>query len=185
MNIRTVLALTIAMAAGVAASAQDVQSKSITIGVGTAAPDDKQYMDSDLALELNLGVRYNRYLQFDAGFETSFNRDHRNLIPRTGSGDTTSTNFFVPVGGRIIIPLLRGRLEPSFGVGGVYRYDKNGFDQNQGGAYGLGGVSYALDYEHRHRVGFTVRYINIMSTGRPHPQWVNVFGEYTYTWGAF
>lgn len=185
MNIRTRLLLTIAMAATASGAAQDFQRNRVTIGVGTAAPNDSQYADPGVGLELNFGIRYTPYIQFDAGLETSFNHDYRNFIPRTGSGDTTSTNIFVPVGGRIIIPLLRGRVEPSFGAGGVYRYYKNGFDQHQGGVYGLAGVDYALDSEHRHRVGVTVRYMNIMSAGRPHPQWVNVFGEYTYSWGGY
>ena len=94
----------------------------------------------------------------------------------------------MPAGGRIVIPLRGGRIEPSFGVGGVYRYDKAPYlgyvyQRNQGGAYGLAGVSYALDSAGRHRVGLTLRYINIMTADTPRPQWWNVFGEYTYSWG--
>ena len=141
-------------------------------------------MDSGVALELNYGRRFTRFIQLDTGFESSFNKDYRNYYPKYGTGLTTSTSFFVPVGGRIVIPLMQGRLEPSFGGGGVYAWDKNNpYQQNQGGVYGLAGGSYALDSRHRHRVGATLRYMNMMSAGRPHPRWLNVFGEYSYSWG--
>jgi hypothetical protein len=140
-------------------------------------------MDSGVALELNYGRRFTKFIQMDMGFESSFNKDHRNYSGNY-AGLTTSTNFFVPVGGRIVIPLLEGRLEPSFGVGGVYAWDKNNlYHQNQGGIYGLAGASYALDSRHKHSVGMTLRYMNMLSPGRPHPRWLNVFGEYTYSWG--
>jgi len=44
-------------------------------------------------------------------------------------------------------------------------------------------VTYALDSRSHHSLGVTVRYMNVMSAGSPHPQWWNVFGEYTYRWG--
>lgn len=163
--------------------AQDMYQNRLTVGVGTAVPAETS-LDPSVAVELNFAHRYTRFIQLDAGFEASFNKDYRNYYPKFGTGLTTTTNFFVPAGGRIVIPVLNGRIEPSFGLGGVYRYDQRApFHPNQGGIYGLGGVSYALDSGQRHRVGLTVRYINIMSAGTPHPQWVNLFGEYTYSWG--
>jgi hypothetical protein len=164
----------------------DVNRHSLTVGVGAAVPAgySTQYLDSGIAVELNYGHRFTRFIQSDIGFESSFNKDYRNYNSKFGSGLTTTTNFFVPAGGRIVIPIWNGRIEPSFGLGGVYRYDKgNSFRSNQGGIYGVAGATYALDSQQRHRVGLTIRYMNIMSAGVPHPQWVNIFGEYTYSWG--
>ncbi len=165
---------------------QDVNRHSLTIGAGNAVPTgyNNNYLDPGTAVELNYGHRFTRFIQADIGFESSFNKDYRGYNPKFGSGLTTNTNFFVPAGGRIVIPIWNGKLEPSFGLGGVYRYDKgNSFQSHQGGVYGLGGVTYALDSQQRHRVGITIRYLNIMSAGAPHPQWVNLFGEYTFSWG--
>jgi hypothetical protein len=168
----------------VAAFGQEVNANKLTVGLGSAAPTGTSYMDAGTALEVNFGYRYTRYIQVDAGVETSFNKDYRNYSGRNSTGLTTTTNFFVPAGARIVIPVLNGRIEPSVGLGGVYRYDKRDIaHKNQGGVYGLGGVSYALDSRQRHRVGVSLRYVNILSAGRPHSQWVNVFGEYTFSWG--
>ena len=170
------------------ASAQFVQNaNNLSIGIGGAAPAGAYGpLDRGLALELNYGRRYTRYIQLDIGFESSWNRDYRDF--ERGGLVRTTTFFFVPVGGRLNIPIREGRIMPFIGVGGVYNFDGAsdivpGVDAHKGGAYGLAGVSYALDSEHRHRVGVSVRYMNIMSAGEPHPQWVNIFGEYTYSWG--
>jgi hypothetical protein len=163
--------------------AQDFFPKQLTVGFGAAAPGGSSYMDPGVGLELNFGYRYTRFLQADIGIQTSFNKDYRDYYEKTGAGLRTATNFFLPAGARIIVPIMNGRIEPSFGLGGVYAFDKHADHQSQGGVYGLGGVSYALDGTHRHRVGVTLRYINMMSAGRPHPQWWNVMGEYTYSWG--
>lgn len=105
-------------------------------------------------------------------------------MPRSGDGLETNTLLLAPVGGRFVLPLFEGRIEPSVGFGGVYGYDRHRFnDQHQGGVYGLIGASYALDSSQHHRVGATVRYYNMISAGRPHPQWLTVMGEYTYCWG--
>ncbi len=161
--------------------AQDYFPKNLTVGLGAANPNGAQ--DSGAGLELNFGYRYTRNIQVDMGLETSFNRDYRNYYPKTDSGLTTTTNFFVPLGARIILPLMNGRVEPSFGLGGVYAFDKNANHQHQAGVYGLGGANYALDSAHRHRIGMTLRYFNMISPGRPHPTWWNIMGEYTYSWG--
>lgn len=165
--------------------AQDYNRKSLSVGVGGAIPDVNGAMDGGIAVSLNFGYRFTRYIQADIGFQSSFNKDYRDYYPKSGAGSGTTTEFFVPAGGRIVIPVWNGRIEPSFGLGGVYAYDKgeNYGNNHQGGVYGLGGITYALDSHRRHRVGVTVRYINIMSAGRPHPEWVNVMGEYTYSWG--
>ncbi len=163
---------------------QEVNASRLTVGLGSARPTGTSNLDSGTALELNFGYRYTRYIQADFGLETSFNKDHRLFPGRMNTGASTATNFLVPAGARIIVPIGNGRIEPSFGLGGVYRYDKRAtLQQHQGGVYGLGSVSYALDSQQRHRVGVSLRYFNIMSVGRPHPQWVNIFGEYTFSWG--
>jgi hypothetical protein len=175
--------LTLSLMAG-SLYGQEFQPKRITVGIGVATPGDASNSDPGVALSINFAHRYTRNIQADLGLQTSFNQDYRNQVPSTGAGLTTTTNFFVPLGGRIIIPLLEGRLEPSFGLGGVYAYDKRrSGDKHQAGAYGLAGISYAIDSSQRHWLGVTVRYINMMSAGRPHPTWVNVTGEYTYSWG--
>lgn len=162
----------------------------LTVGFGTAAPSGTyNALDPGVGVEFNYGYRFTPFIQADVGMETSFNKDYRNYYPKFGTGLATTTNFFLPAGGRIIVPVLGGRLEPSFGLGGVYRYDKatltqvSSYQRNQGGAYGLAGVNYALDSAGHHRVGLTLRYINIMSAGTPHQVFWNLFGEYSYSFG--
>ena len=99
--------------------AQDMNPHRITVGVGSAAPGDSVYMDPGIGVELNYGYRFARLFQMDAGFETSFNKDYRNYYPKYGTGLTTSTNFFVPAGARLLIPVKDGRIEPSVGLGAV------------------------------------------------------------------
>lgn len=181
---RTTALLSFIALLGLPAMAQIFNSHSLTIGIGSAAPSGSTALDTGTALKFGYGHRFTRFLQFDTEFETSFNKDFRNYNPRSGSGLTTTTEYFVPIGGRVVVPVWHDRLAPSAGVGGVYSYDKGRqIDQHQGGVYGLGGISYAIDSRHKHRAGVSVRYMNMMSAGRPHPQWVNVFGEYTYSWG--
>ncbi len=108
----------------VPALGQEVNANRLTVGLGSAAPTGTSFMDPGTALELNFGHRYTRYIQADIGLETSFNKDYRNYSGRNSTGASTTTNFMAPVGARIVIPVLNGRIEPSFGVGGVYRYDK-------------------------------------------------------------
>jgi hypothetical protein len=170
------------------AFAQSVENpNSLSIGIGGAAPAGAYGpLDPGLALELNYGYRYTPYIQVDLGFESSWNRDYRDFL--LGGPVRTTAFFLAPVGGRLNIPLRNERIVPFVGLGGVYNFDGAadivpGVDAHKGGAYGLAGLSYALDSDRRHRVGVSVRYINIMSAGEPHPQWVNVFGEYTYSWG--
>jgi hypothetical protein len=156
----------------------------VSVGIGRAIPAGQSAFDSGTLIGINFARRYTRNIQGDLGLQTSFNTDYRRFVPGTGAGLTTNTTYFVPVGGRIVVPVWDGRMEPSFGLGGVYVYDQRAVNSHhQGGAYGLAGVNYAVDSLQRHRVGITVRYFNIMSAGRPHPQWVNVSGEYSYSWG--
>jgi hypothetical protein len=165
-------------------AAQNFFPSSISVGIGRAVPAGLTPFDSGTLIGINFAHRYTRHIQADLAFQTAFNTDYRRYLPGTGAGLTTTTTYFVPLGGRILIPLLEGRIEPSFGLGGVYLYDQRSLGRHhQGGAYGLAGFTYAVDSMQRHRVGVTVRYINVMSAGRPHPQWVNVMAEYSYHWG--
>jgi hypothetical protein len=159
----------------------------LSFGIGGAVPAGAYGpLNGGLAFELNYGYRYTRYVQIDAGFESSWNRDYRDF--ERGGLIRTTTFFFAPVGIRVNVPIAYGRIIPFVGGGGVYNFDGAsdivpGVDAHKGGLYALAGVSYALDSQHRRRVGVAVRYMNIVSAGEPHPQWVNVFGEYTYSWG--
>jgi hypothetical protein len=185
------LLITVLIAGSALAQAPD-NPHSLTLGFGAAAFAGKfSEIDPGTALELNYGYRFTKYIQADIGFESSFNSDYRNYNPKFNTGLRTTTFFFVPAGGRLNIPLpyRDGRITPSIGVGAVYNYDSGpsfratSYQHHGVGAYGLAGMSYAIDSRHHHSVGITLRYMNIMSVGDPHPQWWNVFGEYTYRWG--
>jgi hypothetical protein len=178
--------------AGAAMAQTPDNPHSLSVGLGAAAFAGKfGSIDPGLALELNYGYRFTEYIQVDLGFESSFNPDYRNYNAKFNTGARTTTFFFVPAGGRLNFPLpyRERRITPSIGVGAVYNYDSGttyqalSYQHHSAGAYGLAGVTYALDSRSHHSLGVTLRYINIMSAGSPHPQWWNVFGEYTYRWG--
>jgi hypothetical protein len=83
----------------------------VSVGIGRAVPAGQSAFDSGTLIGINFARRYTRNIQADLGLQTSFNTDYRRFEPRTGAGLTTNT-YFVPLGGRIVVPLWADAWSP-------------------------------------------------------------------------
>jgi hypothetical protein len=126
---RTILALAI-LSVPVGLPAQsDYPHHNFTFGVGAAQPrgDLNGLFLNRPGITVGYGYRFQRYFQVDAGFETVFGSADVHDFLNTGIGPLRIRDFqfFVPMGGRAILPLAGGRLLISGGGGGAYlRYSE-------------------------------------------------------------
>ncbi|HVX65117.1 MAG TPA: hypothetical protein VHA11_00870, partial [Bryobacteraceae bacterium] len=147
-----------------------------TFGMGGASPkaDLSSYYVNRPLISAGYGYRFQRYLQADAGFDMVFGAAHvRDYLDTTlGPLRIRDRQFFVPFGGRAILPLFDGRVLISGGGGGAYmRYaellhqpgDYYRVDcpvcltRDGWGHYALGEVSGFLDRGQHFRVGFQAK----------------------------
>lgn len=177
----------------------------LTFGLGAAQPraDLKGLLQDSPGISFGYGYRFQRYFQADAGFETVFGaadvRDYLN----TGFGPLRIKDyqFFIPFGGRAILPLIGGRLLFSGGGGGAYlRYtellhqpsyywnidcpvctSRSGW-----GYYALVDISAFLDRTQHFRVGAVSKVYRGHTDGDPlaavpgfrtRDHWVNIMGQ--------
>jgi len=176
-----------------------------TFGVGSGQPrgDLDRVLSDSAGISIGYGYRFHRYLQADVGLDTIlFAARVRDYLP-TGFGDLRIRDyqFLVPFGGRVILPVDRGRLLVSAGGGGAHiRYtellrqvsdyvsiDCRVCNSRYGwGYYGLVSGSLALDRRRQFRLGATARVYQGHTRGDPlgplppfrtRDRWVNVFGE--------
>jgi len=96
-------------------SAQDYfPHHNFTFGVGAARPrgDLGSLLKDSPAISFGYGYRFHRYFQADAGFDMAFGaanvRDY--LDTALGPLRIKDREYFIPLGGRAIAPLLGGRL---------------------------------------------------------------------------
>ena len=166
-------------------SAQDYfPHHNFTFGVGAARPrgDLGSLLKDSPAISFGYGYRFHRYFQADAGFDMAFGaanvRDY--LDTALGPLRIKDREYFIPLGGRAIAPLLGGRLLFSGGGGGVYmryaerlrqpsdyyRVDcpvctaRSGF-----GYYAQTNLSYFLNRNQNFRVGVTSRVMRGHTSG--------------------
>jgi len=92
--------------------------------VGAADPksDLSPYYAIKPAIAIGYGYRFLRYLQADVGLDMVFGAAHVRDYLNTGFGPLRikDRQYFVPFGGRAILPLAHGRLLISGGGGGAY-----------------------------------------------------------------
>jgi opacity protein-like surface antigen len=177
-----------------------------TVGLGAGLPrgDLAGYFDNSFGVNLGYGYRFHRNFQADAGFETLFGaagvRDF--YTSDFGALRIKDYQFLVPLGGRAILPLARGRLLLFGGGGGAYmryqerirqpiqyyRIDCPVCSARSGwGYYALAGASVALDRYQRFRLGASSRLyrgytegesLGLVQAGRTRDHWVNLYGEF-------
>ena len=144
-------------------------------GAGLPGGDIKPLLDPSPAFRFNYGYRFHRYFQADAGIDTVFYAARVRDFYESDFGDLRIKDyqFFVPMGGRAIVPLMRNRVLLSAGGGGPYmRYQervRQPFGDNfridcpvcrardGWGYYGLVGASVAIDRAQMIRLGFSTR----------------------------
>jgi hypothetical protein len=157
-----------------------------TVGLGGALPRGdlgRLFMDRP-GLSIGYGYRFQRYFQADVGFETVFGAADIHDYLETGIGPLRIRDFqfFVPFGGRAILPLAQGRLLLSGGGGGAYmRYSEllrqpaEDFhidcpvcsSRDGWGYYALADVSVFVDRSQHIRVGAVYKVYRGHTEGRP------------------
>lgn len=184
MNFRRVVLLA---AVPAALMAQNWYPKNnVTIGMGFARPrgDIGGLLDDAPVLNIGYGYRFHRNFQADVGLDTVFGAAGIRDYLETGFGyrRIRDYQFFVPFGGRAILPLADDRFQISGGMGGAYmRYqeklsqpsDYYRFDcpictaRSGWGYYGLVSTSMYLDQRHFFRVGATAKMYRGHTDGEP------------------
>lgn len=177
----------------------------ITFGAGAASPRGELsglFLDRP-GISLAYGYRFQRYFQADVGLDTVFGaaniRDY--LETPFGPRRIRDYQFFIPVGGRGILPLARGRLLFSGGGGGAYlRYTELLHQPSEDfqidcpvcssrggwGYYAVVGVSAFVDRSQHFRIGVNSKMYRAQTSGDPlgpvpgirtRDRWLNILGE--------
>jgi hypothetical protein len=180
-----------------------------TFGVGAARPrgDLGPALTDAPAITVGYGYRFHRYFQADIGLDMAFGAaDVRDYL-QTGIGDLRirDREYFLPLGGRAIIPVLGGRLQFSGGGGGAYmryaesvrqpsdyfRVDCPVCTSRSGwGWYALVNASLAIDRGQHFRLGVTGKSYRGDTEGEPlgnvpglrtHDKWLSIFGQFGFS----
>jgi hypothetical protein len=176
-----------------------------TFGAGAASPRAELtglFVDRP-GISIAYGYRFERYLQADFGLDTVFGagqiRDY--FETPLGPSRIRDYQFFLPLGGRGIVPLAAGRLLLSAGGGGAYvrytellhqlsdyyRVDCPVCGARSGwGYYTLAGAEAFLDRGRHFRLGVTGKVYRAHTEGdrlgavpgyRTRDHWVHIFGH--------
>lgn len=188
-------------------AAQWYPRHNFTFGAGGASPQDElaDYgFHNRPGISMAYGYRFSRCLQVDGGLDMVFGaggiRDY--LETEFGPLRIRDYQFFVPLGGRAILPVADGRVL-LFGGGGAawmkysellrqpsdyYHFECPVCSSRSGwGGYALAGVNYFLDSGKLFRVGATVKTYRGHTEGDPfaavpgfktNDRWINVLGEF-------
>ena len=172
-------------------------------GLGIAMPggDLKPYYKNAFAWSVAYGYRPVKWLQADIGYDGAYNAADVNAYQDSGYGPLRITDYqtFLPMGGRVVLPLARGRVELYGGGGGAYvRYSESlkqpdeyiriGCPSCQArdgwGYYAMVGGTVALDARQRFRLGVISRAYRAETMGaivgtlpgsRTTDRWVNTY----------
>jgi hypothetical protein len=153
------------------------------------------------------GWRFNRYLQADVGLDTVFGAAGVRAFEDTGIGYARIRDyeFFLPMGGRVILPLFRGRLLIAGGGGGAWAHYTELLHQpadyfhidcltcgsrNGWMSYALADISAFLDQGQHFRVGAVTKVyrgytdgdpLGSLPVGRTTDRWVNIMGLFGFS----
>lgn len=198
-------------AAGVAALAALLPAQSyyphhnFTFGFGGAEPRAQlgDFFSTRPGISVGYGYRFQRYFQADIGFDTVFGaggvRDYLNTA--LGPLRIRDYQFFLPAGGRAILPLLGGRFLISGGGGGAFLHYTELLHQPSDyfkidcpvcssrsgwGYYALADVTGFLDRGQHFRIGVVSKVYRGHTSGDPlaavpgvrtRDHWVNILAE--------
>lgn len=189
---------------------RDYYRHHISAGAGFALPggDLKTYYQNAPAWSFGYGYRPAKYLQVDLGLDGSYNAARvKDYIDSPGWGYLRIRDFqtFLPLGGRVVLPLARGRVEFYGGGGAAYARTAEFLRQpsewvnlecpdcvarDGWGYYALLGGSVALDARQHVRLGVTTRVYRMDTSGPPvgttpavrtSDQWVNTYFGLTFS----
>jgi hypothetical protein len=179
----------------------------ITFGAGAGLPCSQlsSFFADSAGVAVGYGYRFKRNLQADIGLDTLFGAARVRDFLSTDLGYLRIRDFqyFIPFGGRVVLPFSEGRVLASLGGGGVYmRYSERlrqpsayvhvdcpvCSSRSGWGNYALAGTSLALDHYQRFRFGVTAKvyrgHTDGESLGAVPPLetrdlWVNLFADFT------
>jgi len=154
------------------------------------------------------GYRFHPYFQADVGFQAVFGAARINDFLPTDFGQLRIRDyqFFLPFGGRVIVPIARDRFQFHAGGGGTYMWYTERLHQpfaNQGfrfacdvcasrsgvGYYALLAGNAALDRDQHFRVGIGSRVYRGHTEGDPfgdvpgrrtEDTWITVFASFSF-----
>ncbi len=185
------------------------QQHSLSIGGGGGIPrgELQPLLATSPALRINYGYRFMKNFQADIGFDTVFHAASVKDYYQSQFGDLRIKDyqFFLPVGGRAVIPLARNRVQLHAGGGGAwmtyrerirqpfgdsnYRLDCPVCSSRSGfGYYALLGSSVAIDRAQMFRLGFTSKLYRGRTSGdslgpipgvRTRDQWLTTAAEFS------
>jgi hypothetical protein len=204
------LALALILAAPLAAQ-RGFPQHYFTAGGGAGIPqgDLQPLFSNSPALRIGYGYRFHQNFQVDVGLDTVFHSaDVRDLFPSVvGDLRIRDYQYLLPMGGRAIVPLARGRVLLSAGGGGAYMRYQESIRQPFGdsyfrlecttcrsrsgwGYYALLGGSVAIDRYQHFRVGVTTRLYRGNTQGdqfgalppvETRDQWLATAAEFTFS----
>lgn len=176
-----------------------------SVSTGAALPrgELRPLFTESFGLGVGYGYRFHPYFQADLGFETVFGAARINDYLPTNFGNLRIRDyqFFLPFGGRVIVPLKRERIHLYAGGGGAYlryserlrqpfadsgyRFDCDVCSSRDGiGYYATLGGNVTLDEAQHFRLGAGSRVYRGHTNGDPFgdvparrttDSWVNVF----------
>ncbi len=189
---------------------RDYYRNHVTAAAGFAMPgrDLKTYYQNAFAWSFGYGYRPVKYVQVDLGLDGSYNAARvKDYIESPGWGYLRIRDFqtFLPLGGRVVAPLAKGRVEFYGGGGAAYARTAEFLRQPSDwvriecpdcvardgwGYYALLGGSVALDRAQHFRLGVTTRVYRMDTSGPPvgatpavntTDQWVNTYFGLTFS----
>lgn len=185
------------------------QKHSFSFGAGGGSPrgDLQPLLSTKPAVRINYGYRFMKNFQADIGFDTIFHAASVKDYYESQFGDLRIKDyqFFVPVGGRAIIPVAANRLQFHAGGGGAWMTYRERIRQPFGdsnfrldcpvcssrggfGYYALLGATVALDRAQLFRLGFTTKLYRGRTSGdalgpipgvRTNDQWLTSAAEFS------
>ncbi|MDX2150389.1 MAG: outer membrane beta-barrel protein [Bryobacteraceae bacterium] len=202
-------ALTLLILSASAAFGQGYARHNVELGIGAAVPrgDLKPFFEPAPSLQVGYGYRFSRYFQADGGFEAVFSAGDVEDYLETNFGPLRIRDyaFFVPIGGRAILPLFGERLHIYGGGGAAYtryselvrqpsefiRIDCPPCASRSGwGSYAQAGFSVGIDRRGLFRLGVRARMYRATTSGDPfagipavdtNDRWSNVTAVFSVT----
>ena len=191
------------------AHAENYYKHNFSIGGGGAQPrgDLNGLFATSPLMNIGYGYRFHPMFQADVGLDMSFGAAEVTDYLNTGFGPLRIKDYqyFLPFGGRVIVPLGHERFRFSAGGGGAYmRYSERVRQPSQYfrvdcpvctsrdgvGYYGLAAFSAAIDRGNHFRVGATGKVYRGHTNGEPlgaappvetRDHWINVVADFTFS----
>ena len=200
--------LLLALTVATPAFGQSFQRHHITGGLGVATPSGElnNYYANAFSWSLGYGYRPVSFFQIDMGWDGAYNAARVNdYYDSSAFGAVRIRDFqhYFPVGGRVVLPLARGKAEVYGGGGGAYMRYSEGLRQPSDyykidcpvcnardgfGFYALAGGDIAINRSQSLRLGVTTKMykgttdglsVGTIPADKTKDRWLNVYFHLT------